>query len=150
MIWEIKAVKTACNQVLDAAFSNKIPVYGNDTLDGYARPGFFTEIVSSPRAKPGRFLTRQTYAYKITYFEEEHDEAHCYDVYNTVCAAFGAYVKVGKKRLVIDNIDMAWIDENADMLQITIDFSPVTELGGNTETADLMENLQIETESEVL
>lgn len=151
MIWDIKAVKKACNEVLSAAFNGAVPVYGNDTLDGYDRPGFFTEILSSPRTKPGRFLTQQTYTFVITYFEETHDEAHCYDVYNTICGAFGGFVKIASgKKLVISNINMSWIDENADMLQVTIGFSPAAELGGNTETAALMENIDIKTESEVI
>ena len=49
MIYDAKSVKAACNGVLSTAFNQEIPIYGNDTLDGYRRPSFFTEILPSAR-----------------------------------------------------------------------------------------------------
>lgn len=149
MIWNAKDVKAACNRILSAAFSDKLPVYGNDTLDGYARPSFFSELIATPRDKPGMFLTRHRFAYKVTYFEETHDEAHCYDVYNTIVSAFEPTIKVNGKRLVVESTDLAWIDENADMMQITINFSGVAELGGNSASEPLMLDVETKIESEV-
>ena len=153
MTYSAKAVKAACNGVLKAAFNNELPIYGNDTLDGYERPSFFTEILPAPREKTGRYLTRHGFTFKVTYFEVEHDEAHCLDVYKTICQAFEPFVimKVNdkKRRLMVEDIDMAWIDENADMLQVTINFYRVVELGGYTDDNDLMESVELDIESEV-
>lgn len=150
MIYTIKDVKTACNATLHGAFSN-IPIYGTDTLDGYARPSFFTEIIPHSRRKTSPYLTQIGFTYRITYFEETHDEAHCLDVYEAICSAFGHAVKVkGHVRVVVSDIDMSWIDENADKLQVTISFYDAVELGGYTEDEDLMQDLEVEyNESEV-
>ena len=153
MIYDAKAVKVACNGVLRAAFNNELPIYGNDTLDGYERPSFFTEILPAPREKTGRDLTRHGFTFKITYFEVEHDEAHCLDVYNTICQAFEPFVLMtagGKRRrLMVEDIDFDWIDENADMLQVTINFYRVVELGGYTDDHEMMTDVEVEIESEV-
>ena len=41
---KITELKRACNEVISQTFPN-IKVYGNDTVDGYTRPAFFTEII---------------------------------------------------------------------------------------------------------
>ena len=46
MRYTVSDVKKACTGVLRAAFPN-MPVYDNDTVDGYQRPSFFVEIMSS-------------------------------------------------------------------------------------------------------
>ena len=149
MIWTPGVVKAGCNQILRQAFQSKVPIYGNDTIEGYGRPGFFTELLSTPLTKTSLFLTRHTFAFIITYFEETHDEAHCYSVYNTICSAFNPAIKINGKRLVISNIGFEWIDEFADKMQITINFSAAAELGGNSDDNPLMEEVEVEIESEV-
>lgn len=150
MIYDAKSVKAACNGVLSAAFNQEVPIYGNDTLDGYRRPSFFTEILPSAREKTGRYVTRQGYIFKITYFEETHDEAHCLDIYAAICAAFEPTVRLkNRKKLVIEDTELDWTGENADMLQVTITFYSTTEIGGYTDDNDLMEEVELEMESEV-
>ena len=150
MIYDAKSVKAACNGVLSAAFNQEVPIYGNDTLDGYRRPSFFTEILPSAREKTGRYVTRQGYIFKITYFEETHDEAHCLDIYAGICAAFEPTVRLkNRKKLVVEDTELDWTGENADMLQVTITFYSTTEIGGYTDDSDLMEEVELEMESEV-
>lgn len=38
---KITELKRACNEVVSRTFP-EIKVYGNDTVDGYTRPAFFT------------------------------------------------------------------------------------------------------------
>lgn len=150
MIYDAKAVKATCNGVLKAAFPN-LPIYGNDTVDGYSRPSFFTEILPITREKTGRYITRYGFTFIVTYFEMEHDEAHCLDVYRTIHQSFEPYIRMDNgKKLVVRDISMEWIDENADMLQVTISFYSITELGGYTDDTDMMEEVDLEIESEVI
>ena len=137
MIYTISDVKLACNRTLRSAFPN-VKVYDNDTLDGYQRPSFFTEIFSHGRTKTSKHLTQIGFTFRITYFEQIHDEAHCLEV----------RVK-GRFRVVVRDIDYAWIDENADKLQVTISFYDAIELGNYSEDADIMRELSVEYESEV-
>lgn len=144
MIYSITDVKRVCNQTLKAAFPS-IKIYDNDTLDGYTRPSFFTEILSHGRTKTSRHLTQIGFTFRITYFEETHDEAHCLDVYEKICKAFEPAVKVvGHVRLVVRDTDYSWIDENSDKLQVTISFYDAVELGEYTEDYDMMKELNID------
>ncbi len=149
MIYSITDVKRVCNQALKTAFPS-MKIYDNDTLDGYTRPSFFTEVLTHGRTKASKHLTQIGFTFRITYFEESHDEAHCLDVYEKICEAFEPALKVkGHVRLVVRDIDYSWIDENADKLQVTISFYDAVELGGYTEDIDMMEELEINyTESE--
>lgn len=149
MIYTISDVKLACNRTLRSAFPN-VKVYDNDTLDGYQRPSFFTEIFSHGRTKTSKHLTQVGFTFRITYFEQIHDEAHCLEVYEKICRAFEPAVRVkGRFRVVVRDIDYAWIDENADKLQVTISFYDAIELGNYSEDADIMRELSVEYESEV-
>ncbi len=132
MMYTEKDVKTACNRLLSQTFPD-IPVYGTDTLDGYKRPSFFTELVSRGRSRTSRYLAEFGYRYRITYFERTHDEAHCLDVFRKVSEAFEPAVRLGNKRrncLFVEDIDFQFVDEHADKLQISVDFYRSIELGG--------------------
>lgn len=142
MIYTISDVKKCCNDTLRAAFNNSIKVYDNDTLDGYKRPSFFTEVLSHGRTKTSRYLTRIGFTFRITYFEETHDEADCLAKYEAICKAFEPAIKVkGHVRLVVNDIDCSWIDENNDKLQVTVSFYDAVELGGYVEEEDLMQTV---------
>ncbi len=146
MIYTISDVKLACNQILKAAFPS-YKVYDNDTLDGYTRPSFFTEILSHGRTKTSKYLTQIGFTFRITYFEETHNEAECLEVYEKICAAFEPAIKVkGHVRVVVRDTDYTWIDENADKLQVAISFYDAVELGGYTEECDTMQELAIDYE----
>lgn len=149
MIYTISDVKLACNRALRSAFPD-VAVYDNDTLDGYKRPSFFTEILSHGRTKTSKHLTQIGFSFRITYFEQVHDEAHCLEVYEKICEAFEPALKVkGRFRIVVRDTDYNWIDENADKLQVTISFYDAIELGGYSEDADVMRTLEVNYESEV-
>ena len=149
MIYTVSDVKLACNRALRSAFPD-VTVYDNDTLDGYKRPSFFTEILSHGRTKTSKHLTQIGFSFRITYFEQTHDEAHCLEVYEKICEAFEPALKVkGRFRIVVRDTDYNWIDENADKLQVTISFYDAIELGGYSEDADIMRTMEVNYEREV-
>lgn len=148
MIYTISDVKRACNKTLKAAFP-KITIYDNDTLDGYKRPSFFTEILSHGRSKSSPYLTQIGFTFRITYFETTHSEARCLEVYEKICQAFEPAIRVKDHvRAVVKDTDYAWIDENADKLQVTISFYDAVELGGYSDDDNIMQELNMEIESE--
>lgn len=151
MIYTIQDVKVACNTALRNAFADEeIKIYGNDTLDGYTRPSFFTEVLTHGRQKGSPYLTQIGFSFRITYFEEMHDEAHCLEVYEKICKAFEPAIKVkGRVRLIVNSIDYSWIDENADKLQVVISFLDSIELGGYTEQEERIRELNVNYEREV-
>lgn len=143
MIYTAAAVKAACNALMTSLFPT-LPVYGNTVLDGYARPAWFAELLTTPYTRPGKYEHEYGYTYKVTLLETTHDEAFCLTSFETIRSGFGQRVAVSTGGLVVETIDMDWIDERSDVLQVTIDFYPVSEISGRTETGDLMEELTLD------
>ena len=80
----LQEVKKACNDLLAAEFP-EIEVYNGDTLDGYQRPSFFTEILTrGAKARASPYITEVGYTFKITYFEWIHREADCLELYESL------------------------------------------------------------------
>ena len=131
-------VKRACNELLISTFPD-IAIYGNGTVDGYKRPSFFTELLVTHDSN-GRYQISSSYTFKATYFEATHDEARCFEIYETVREAFDDALiikKDGRKyRLIVDTVEFQWIDTNADKMQITIDFMEAAEVGRKTDDAE--------------
>ena len=99
--------------------------------------------------KGSPYLTQIGFTFRITYFEETHDEARCLEVYEKICKAFEPTIKVkGRVRLIVNSIDYSWIDENADKLQVVISFLDLIELGGYTEKEEQMQELNVNYERE--
>ncbi len=144
MIYTASAVKAACNALMTSLFPT-LPVYGNTVLDGYARPAWFAELLTTPYTRPGRYSHSYGYTYKVTLLETTHDEAFCLSAFEAIRAGFGQKVAVSDGHMIVETIDMDWIDERSDVLQVTIDFYPVSEISGRTEEGDLMEDLTLET-----
>jgi len=121
-------IKKACTRMLRTAFPS-IPVYDNDTVDGYQRPCFFVEVLSYGRHRESADLQKAAYSYVITYFELTHDEADCLRKYEAICDAFGHAVRVvdgSRDRIVVKDVELSWIgntiNDNKDMMQISISF----------------------------
>ena len=140
-------VKRACTKVLREAFP-LVPVYDNDTVDGYERPSFFVEILTFDRRRESANLQRATFSYVITYFEVTHDEAECLRKYEAICEAFGPAVRVfegSRTRIVIKDIGLSWIgtreEEHHDMLQVSVNFYESITLCQQDDDAALMEEI---------
>ena len=139
----IKDTKKACNRLLADTFPD-VPVYGNDTFDGYVRPSFFTEIRQRAYRPGNRNSVTKGYSFIATLFEQSHDEAYCLDVVDKVQQAFGLAVRTEGGLAVVEEIDYEWIGQGADQLQITVDFINRTQVRGKEEKEDRMENLDFE------
>ena len=148
MIYTATAVKTACNALMSSLFPD-VPVYGNTVLDGYSRAAWFAELLVNPYTRPGKYSHEYSYTYKVTLLETTHDEAYCLSAFDAIRAGFGQMVSVGDGHMVVESIGMDWIDERSDVLQVTIDFYPVSEISGRTESEEIMNDLTVTYTQEV-
>ena len=142
MIHTLTAVKTACNKIVKSAYPN-IPIYGTDVLDGYKMPSFFAEIRMSDYAPAQRFQRQYQFTYYLTYCEKTHNEETCLAILDKLTQAFGREVKVGKRRLLIRGIGFEWIGQNENIMQMSVEFAQVTELTGQKEISDMIEEVTI-------
>ncbi len=138
----ISKVMAACNAVIAETFPG-ITIYADDVHDGVQRPSFFCEIRARDYRPINQTLTRLSYEYILTYFEQTHDAAHCLDVIDKIREAFGLAIKVDDRKLVVEEIDHEWIGTNGDMLQVTIDFAPFVEAHTPPEDGEIMETLDV-------
>lgn len=145
---KVRDIKTSCNGILTAAMP-ACKVYGNDTLDGYTRPAWFTEIIPRTYRTISESAMQAGFTYKATLLETTHDEAFCLDAIDTVREAFKFSIKCGDMHLLVEDFDWDWIDQHNDVLQITIDFAEfvvITNLRTRpgSENYDLMETLDMD------
>ena len=150
MRYTVLDVKRACTRVLRAAFP-ELPVYDNDTVDGYTRPSFFVEVLSIGQHRESRRLCKASFSYLITYFEVTHDEAECLRKYEVISAAFGSTVRVfegSRLRITVKDIELNWIgtnmNDNKNMMQVSISFYESIGLNGIEDDSDLMQSIVTE------
>lgn len=116
----MKDFKIACNALIRTAFPD-IKVYGNDTTDGYDRPSFYTEIVPHGFSRESKNYVQSGATFKATLFEQSHDECYCLEVYDRLREAFGMYIRVQGRKLLIGDISYDFIGEYDNMLQISVE-----------------------------
>ncbi len=114
-------LKRVCNAVVSDTFPT-IRVYGNDTMDGYTRPAFFTEIIPHPYANESKNYTSGGATFKATLLEKTHDEAFCLSIYDRIREAFGMTLAVGNRKLLVGDISFEFIGESLNMLQMSVEF----------------------------
>lgn len=134
-------VKRACNDKVKEAFPG-IRVYGNDTTDGYACPAFFSEILHHGYMHESLDYAKNGATYKLTLFEESHDEAYCLEVFERLKEAFGMVLKVKGRHLLVGDMSYEFIGENANMLQVSAEFDWM-EQKARTETYEMMETIKV-------
>ena len=137
-------LKRACNEVFINTFPD-IKVYGNDTLDGYTRPAFFTEIIPHPFAHETKNYDSGGATYKATLLEKTHDEEQCLSIYDSIREAFGMTLPVGNRKLLVGEISYEFIGENLNILQISVEFD-WQEQRERIETEPLAESLALSME----
>lgn len=137
----IDELKTTCNEIVKAAFPD-MAVYGNDTVDGYEPLSFFSEILSKGLKHSSRNYMEKGATYKLTLFEKTHDEAFCLDVFEKIQEAFGMTIRIGNRYLLVGEISSDFIGENANILQISIDFDWI-DAKPRKETEEIMQEIYI-------
>ena len=114
----LKQLKKACNDKVKSTFP-AIKVYGNDTIDGYDRPAFFSEILHHGYSHESKAYAINGATFKLTLFEKSHDEEYCLDVFEKLRDSFGMTLQVAERHLLVGEFSYEFIGENANMLQIS-------------------------------
>lgn len=85
-------------------------------------PSFFTEIIDQGSIAESRNFVSGGFTIKITYFQEEKNEADQLEKADEIKELFGMVFCVGKRKLTTGEFSYAFIGEYSDILQISIDF----------------------------
>ncbi len=130
-----------CNSELEELFPD-IPVYGNDTMDGYSRPALFTEVVSRQFAHESRYYARNGATLKVTFLENSHDEQFCLHVYERIRERFAFSIKVNGMVLLTSGIHYEFTGERSNILQVTAEYEWMETLS-RTEPEPLAEEVNL-------
>lgn len=142
---KLKEFKKGCNTLLLETFESKYPVYGTETLDGYKRPSFFTELLPRTWRRLSKNITEVGLTYKVTFLETTHDEALCLGIVASVIEAFGWTIKAAGLTWICETIDYDFVN-NTDVLQITIDFATIRTVTVAESTTGLIESVLLDLE----
>lgn len=141
---KLKDFKKGCNDILSEAF--EYPVYGQETLDGYKRPSFFTELLPRTWHRVNKNIIECGLTYKITFLETTHNEALCLSIVDVISSLYGWTIKAADKVWLCDNIDYQYIGQENDILQVTIDFANVRLVTTTEAGLDMIETIFLDLE----
>lgn len=142
---KLKDFKKGCNNILSETFENKYPVYGTETIDGYKRPSFFTELLPRTWSRVTKNMIECGLTYKVTFLETTHNEALCLSIVDELTQAFGWTIKTAGKTWLCDSIDFDFVN-NTDVLQVTIDFANVRLVTTAEAPAEMIETVFLDLE----
>lgn len=141
---KLKDFKKGCNSILSEAF--EYPVYGQEVLDGYKRPAFFTELLPRTWKRVNRNMIEVGLTYKITFLEKTHGEAECLSIVDAVSELYGWTIKAADKTWVCEEIDHQYIGTDNNILQISIDFANIRVVTTRETTTEKIEGVLLDLE----
>lgn len=137
----LKEIKKAVNDKLYAIAG--LPIYGKETKEGYEYPCLFVELVTKQYKRGNVNWGTGGVTVKITYLQETVDEEKQLKLVDLVKEHFGLNLKVEERYLSTGEIDMDYVGQNQDILQITIDIPYEECLHKEEDETGIMQELEI-------
>lgn len=112
-------IKAAISAALNDLFPG-IPVYGNDTVEGYNRPCFFLDVIPETDISGVNFQHKYC-TVEITKVQRTADEADALDFFNAIERAFYLKLAVGDRKINTSRFAPAWIGDFGNVPTITFE-----------------------------
>lgn len=141
-------IKKACLLVMKTKYpTSTYKYYSNAVVEKFQRPCFFTELTID-RCEPASSKADRIQAdFSIEILQDVVDEAKALEIAQTLRTAFGRYFivqKTGESDRAIDVIgydfEFAGTEDNVPIITVNLEWFDGIE---NTETAELMENVEV-------
>ena len=134
-------LKRALNNCLREKFS-KIKIYGNEVIDGYKTPAFFTEILPGGFEHETKNYGSNEIIFKITYFQTKVDEADQLRVVDELQELFWLKFECLWRKLNITKFEYDYAGKEHNILQVSISINWYDNTA-RKEDADITENIII-------
>ena len=134
-------LKRALNNCLREKFS-KIKIYGNEVIDGYKTPAFFTEILPGGFEHETKNYGSNEIIFKITYFQTNVDEADQLRVVDELQELFWLKFECEGRKLNITKFEYDYAGKEHNILQVSISINWYDNTA-RKEDADITENIII-------
>lgn len=130
--------------ILKAEF--KCKVYSDEMLENFTKPCFFITAIPVAIPQTVNFLEKHL-SIVLTYFPKDsmRNEIHYLDVFDRIQSHFTLGLKVKDRFLHVDKVTPDRVGEEQDILQITIEFIYMEQVGKKKAPAEIMEEVEIRT-----
>lgn len=114
-------IKKAVNGLLKQKYPN-IKRYGKEVVEGYETPCFFVDILPRREKHETKNFSKGGFDVQITYFQKKLDEIDQIKKENEIKDLFGMVLQVGERYLTVGEIEVDYIGELSNILQISVEF----------------------------
>lgn len=136
-------ILAAGNNVLRTKYGGTIPIYGHEVSDGFTMPAFFTEVVSNGFTYDTKNLAEMECAFKVTYFQAKVDDIDQAKKVKEIRELFGKYLTVGQRRIKVLDIEVNFVGERNNILQVTINFQTIFVDVSEQQEHEIMNSLEL-------
>jgi hypothetical protein len=127
-----KGIKIAINDLLNKTFPD-VPVYGRDTVQGYVRPCFFTDMYIVSEEEVNFSTVSKVINCFITFFQKDNEYNEILDL-NVIKALKTNLIlndpqkrhmmlKVGDRFLKVQTVETDYVGTENNILEITLQFN---------------------------
>ena len=114
-------IKKAVNGLLKQKYPN-IKRYGKEVVEGYETPSFFVDILPKATKHETKNFLKGGFTIQITYFPKKLDEIDQIKKVNELKELFGMVLQVGDRYLTVGEIEVDYIGELSNILQVSVEF----------------------------
>ena len=102
--------------------------YGNEVIEGYEKPSFFTQLIPATMENATQHTTNNTMLFVITYFQKQKDEADNFRKITEIRKAFGLKVEVADRQINVEELDYQFVGEEGNILQIQVTINYIDDI----------------------
>lgn len=120
-MFDVKLILKTFNQELKRIFN--VPIYGNDTTEGYRLPCFHTELIVNSSERVNKHIYKTDVTINAAYLMETPDEVTQYDVIKKIRDNFSNYLHVENRVFHIEKLDTGYSGDKKETLDFSIDIT---------------------------
>ena len=114
--------------VLRKQYPKGYKFYGNEVIEGYEKPSFFTQLIPATMENATQHTTNNTMLFVITYFQKQKDEADNFRKITEIRKAFGLKVEVADRQINVEELDYQFVGEEGNILQIQVTINYIDDI----------------------
>ena len=119
--------------VLRELYPKGYKFYGNEVVEGYEKPSFFTQLTPVTMENVTQHTTNNTMLFVITYFQKNKDEEDNLKKTTEIRKAFGLKVEVADRQLNVEELDFQFVGEEGNILQIQVTINYIDDIENEEE-----------------
>ena len=126
-------LKKSLISVLRELYPKGYKFYGNEVVEGYEKPSFFTQLIPVTMENATQHTTNNTMLFVITYFQKKKDEEDNLRKIAEIRKAFGLKVEVAGRQINVEEIDFQFVGEEGNILQVQVTINYIDDIGKEEE-----------------